>query len=74
MEGNMEDFKEISGVTQTWILHIYELWGKEGGLRTASNYRARVDKWSERNFLEGENVSWLEHRDMDGFESFKDDH
>ena len=31
MEGNMEDFEEISGVTQTWILHIYELWGQEGG-------------------------------------------
>lgn len=73
MEGKMEDFEEISGVTQTWILHIYELWGKEGGLRTASHYRARIDKWSKRNFLEGENVSWLEHRDTDGFESFKDD-
>lgn len=74
MEGNMVGFEEISGVTQTWILQVYELWGKEGGLRTATNDRAIIGKWSKRNFLEGENASWLEHRVMDEFESFKDDH
>ena len=45
-----------------------------GERREATNYRARIGKWSKRNFLEGENASWLEHRVMDEFESFKDDH
>lgn len=76
MQANMVGFEEIPHMTQSWILHIYELQGKEGGLRFANNY-AEIVKWSKRSWdswVAGNNVSWLGHGDMDESESFKNDH